>query len=158
MTAFTVGPGSAETIAEVWRERWSGETIYTPYGTFAPDAVTVLAARDADGRLLGALAYALPGGEGVVVSINAFLDGIGVGTGLLEAMIAEVLDTGATTVRASLTNDNVRAYAFFQKRGFRLVRIRAGAIAEVREKKPSIPLYAPNGLPIRDYVDVELVL
>jgi hypothetical protein len=56
------------------------------------------------------------------------------------------------------TNNNLRALAFYQKRGFRLVGLRPGAIDEERKLKPSMPTVDANGLPIRDEIHLELAL
>ena len=52
----------------------------------------------------------------------------------------------------------MRALAFYQKRGFRLVGLVPGAIDEERSLKPSIPLVDSAGLPIRDELYLELQL
>lgn len=155
MTAYRVEPGDAETVLDVWRQRWSGEVVYTPRGAYGARDVASFRAVAADGRLFGLVTFVIERGLCGLVTMNAILDGHGVGTKLLDAALAEARAHGAERVVATLTNDNLRAYAFFQKRGFRLVALRPDAIAEVRLKKPKIPLVAPNGIPIRDYLDVE---
>jgi acetolactate synthase regulatory subunit len=57
-------------------------------------------------------------------------------------------------VRLVTTNDNMRALRFYQRRGFRLVALNAGALDRSRELKPEIPATGMNGIPLRD----ELVL
>ena len=56
------------------------------------------------------------------------------------------------------TNNNLRALAFYQKRGFRLVGLQPGAIDDERKLKPSIPEVDSAGLPIRDELHLELSL
>ena len=56
------------------------------------------------------------------------------------------------------TNDNVRALGFYQRRGFRLVALRPGAVVISRALKPEIPFVASNGIPIRDELELELGL
>jgi hypothetical protein len=47
----------------------------------------------------------------------------------------------------------------YQRRGFRLVALRPGAVDRARaELKPSIGDLAANGIPIRDEFDLELEL
>ena len=38
------------------------------------------------------------------------------------------------------TNDNMEALTFYQKRGFSLVAVHVGSLAESRKLKPQIPL------------------
>lgn len=53
------------------------------------------------------------------------------------------------------TNDNLDALRFYQRRGFRLVALHAGAVDAARATlKPSIAEVGDHGIPIRD----ELVL
>jgi hypothetical protein len=56
------------------------------------------------------------------------------------------------------TNNNLRALAFYQKRGFRLVALIPGAVEQLRTLKPTIPLVDRTGLPIRDELHLELRL
>ena len=48
------------------------------------------------------------------------------------------------------TNDNLDALRFYQRRGFRLAEMRAGAIERYRGRKPSIPLLGEFAIPLRD--------
>ncbi len=56
------------------------------------------------------------------------------------------------------TNDNTPAIRFYQKRGFSLVAVHRNAIAESRKLKPEIPLAGVDGIPIRDEIELELLL
>ena len=58
-------------------------------------------------------------------------------------------------VQLLTTNNNLRALAFYQKRGFRLVGLVPGAIDEERKRKPSISEVDSAGLPIRDELHLE---
>lgn len=63
---------------------------------------------------------------------------------------------GCKRLFLSTTNDNLEALAFYQKRGFRLIRVCPNAVDEARRLKPSIPLVAGNGIAIRDELELEL--
>jgi len=56
------------------------------------------------------------------------------------------------------TNDNLHALGFYQKRGFELVGIHRGAVNESRKIKPGIPLIGMNNIPLRDEIELEIVL
>ena len=57
------------------------------------------------------------------------------------------------------TNDNVDALRFYQRRGFRLVGLRAGGVDQSRAAlKPEIPLAGSYGIPLRDELELELDL
>jgi hypothetical protein len=57
------------------------------------------------------------------------------------------------------TNDNVDALRFYQRRGFRLARVRPGAVDESRRVlKPEIPTVGAYGIPLRDELELEMGL
>jgi GNAT superfamily N-acetyltransferase len=92
-----------------------------------------------------------------LVAINAFEPRRGIGTALIEAIVAG-LDSDFQTLRLTTTNDNLDALRFYQRRGFRLHALRPGAVDETRRRKPSIPATGDYGLPIRDEMDLVLDL
>jgi len=107
---------------------------------------------------VGLVAYEVDGESCEVVTIDALREGVGVGTALLEAVEGAARAAGCRRVQLLTTNNNLRALAFYQKRGFRLVGLRPGAIDEARKLKPSIPEIDSAGLPIRDELHLELSL
>ena len=115
------------------------------------------AAFDGDG-CVGLVTYELDGGACEIVTIDALREGEGIGTALLEAVVDAAREAGCKRVQLLTTNNNVRALAFYQKRGFRLVALKAGEIDEQRKLKPSIPEVDSAGLPIRDELHLELSL
>lgn len=131
-------------------ERWSGTTIYV-HGE-AIDAMTLPAL--VAGEHEGVATYRLMEAEVELISLDAVEPGRGVGTALLAELIERLKPDGVRRLWATTTNDNLTALAFYQKRGFRLQRIRPGAIEEARRLKPGIPLVAENGIPIRDEIDL----
>ena len=65
-------------------------------------------------------------------------------------------DAGCTRLRVVTTNDNVDALRFYQRRGFRMARLRPGAVDRSRALlKPTIPETGDYGIPLSD--ELELV-
>ena len=57
------------------------------------------------------------------------------------------------------TNDNLDALRFYQRRGMCLVRLWVDATTEARRTlKPEIPLTGEYGIPLRDELELELIL
>lgn len=56
------------------------------------------------------------------------------------------------------TNDNLNALGFYQKRGFELVKINRNALAETRKLKPNLPLIGMRNIPLRDEIELEMIL
>jgi GNAT superfamily N-acetyltransferase len=78
-----------------------------------------------------------------------------VGTALLDAVKRIALEAGCRRVYLTTTNDNLRALRFYQRRGFRLVAVYAGAVDRARAHKPQIPAIGMHGIPIRDEIELE---
>jgi hypothetical protein len=118
----------------------------------------------ADGRLFDGLAlptlvagdragfavWTLRDGWAELVLIQALEPRSGVGTALLEALLERLAGAQVGELRLSTTNDNLDALRFYQRRGFRLLELRAGAIAAARRLKPTIPEVGEHGIAIRD--------
>jgi ribosomal protein S18 acetylase RimI-like enzyme len=135
-------------------QRWNGTIMYVHGEAIDVMALPALVA----GENKGLATYRIMDGEAELVSLDAVDPGQGVGTSLLTALIDRLARQGLRRLWATTSNDNLAALAFYQRRGFRLQRVRAGAIDETRRLKPGIPLIAENGIPIRDEIDLCLEL
>ncbi len=82
----------------------------------------------------------------------------GVGSALLSAVVATLRARGRRSLRVTTTNDNLDALRFYQRRGFRLVDLRPGALSAARRRKPSIPDRGKYGIPLTDELDLVLDL
>jgi GNAT superfamily N-acetyltransferase len=110
-----------------------------------------------DGTLAGVLTYVLRGGECEVLTLHAVHRHRGTGTSLLEAIETLARDAGCTRLWLITTNDNVDALRFYQRRGFRLAKLHAGAVDDSRARlKPEIPEIGDHGIPLRDELELEL--
>ena len=138
-------------------ERWGDAVVAGRGGLWRPAELPGFGAFDGN-DCVGLVTYELDGPACEIVTIDALREGAGIGTALLAAVVGAARAGGCERVRLLTTNNNVRALAFYQKRGFRLVALRANAIEEERKLKPSIPEIDASGLPIRDELDLELSL
>ena len=111
---------------------------------------------DDDGGLVGALTYLIDGATCEVLTLHVEHRWGGVGTALLAEVARIATDRGCTRYLVTTTNDNVDALRFYQRRGFRIVEVRTGAVDEARRTmKPAIPLVGDHGIPLRDEIDLE---
>ena len=131
-------------------QRWHGTIMYIHGEAIDAMALPALVA----GERKGLATYRIMGAEAELVSLDAVAPGQGVGTRLLAALTERLTLQGVRRLWVTTSNDNLAALAFYQKRGFRLSRVRAGAIDEARRLKPGIPLISENGIPIRDEIDL----
>jgi GNAT superfamily N-acetyltransferase len=110
-------------------------------------------------RWLGAAVYRVEGDECELVLLEAFEKVRGVGTALLAATAAIARRSSCRRLWLMTTNDNLDALRFYQRRGMRLVHVWPEATTEARQKlKPEIPLVGDYGIPLRDELELELVL
>jgi len=107
-----------------------------------------------DGEPVGLLTYHIQSDACHIVSLNVSRKRIGVGESLLNRLEAEALAHACKKLICTISNDNLNALRFLQKRDFHLVAIRADAIEERRRQNPTIQLKGEYGIPLRD----ELVL
>ncbi|MER7246164.1 GNAT family N-acetyltransferase [Kribbella sp. NPDC000426] len=144
-------------ISELLIQSW-GSHIAVAHGV-AYDATTLpaIVAEEGD-RIIGLLTYNLEDQELEVVTIDAPVPHLGVGTALLEAAAETAKAAGARRLWLITTNDNVDALRFYQRRGMRIVEIRPGAVDESRKLKPTIPLTGAYGIPLHDELVLELRL
>ena len=137
--------------------RWGAPHVVGRERSWNPVELPGFAAHE-DGRCIGLVTYELDGDACEIVTIDALVEGAGVGTLLLEAVERVARESGCSRVQLVTTNNNLRALAFYQKHGFRLVRLVPGAVEESRKLNPSIPQVDSAGLPIRDELHLELPL
>jgi GNAT superfamily N-acetyltransferase len=109
---------------------------------------------EVDGALIGILTFDPQPDECELVALIAANRGSGIGSALVAALTERVPDRPIWVVT---TNDNLDALRFYQRRGFRLRALRAGAVDEARRTiKPQIAEVGDHGIPLRD--ELELVL
>ena len=112
-----------------------------------------------DGRVVGVLTWIDHGDSLEVLTLHAEPRGEGTGTLLLDGVRRRAATTGRSRVWLITTNDNLDALRFYQRRGFRLARLHAGAVDRSRARlKASIPEIGDHGIPIRDELELELRL
>ena len=109
-----------------------------------------------DGRLVAVLAYAIRGPACEVMALYVDEPRRGVGTALLAEIATIAESAGCSRLWLVTTNDNLDALRFYQRRGFRLVELRPGAVDESRSRlKPTIPATGSHGVPLRDELELE---
>jgi ribosomal protein S18 acetylase RimI-like enzyme len=111
-----------------------------------------------EGERQGLLTYRLEGGECEVVTLDSLAEGIGVGTRLLEAARGAAENAGCRRLWLVTTNDNLQALGFYQRRGYRLAALHRDALEVSRRLKPEISEIGHAGIPLRDEIELEIVL
>jgi len=107
---------------------------------------------------VGLITYKILGKELEITSVNSLKENKGIGSAMLDAIITLARKQKIKRVWLLTTNDNIDALKFYQKRNFTLKNIYPEAVKLSRELKPSIPLIGNYGIPIRDEIELEIIL
>ena len=138
-------------------ENWGSARIVTRGKMHQADALPGLVAIIGK-EPVGLLTYALGNGECEIVSLNALVEGRGVGSKLVREVISIARSEGCSRVWLITTNDNTQALRFYQRLGMVIAAVYTNAIAESRKLKPEIPEVGMDGIPIRDEIELEMAL
>jgi RimJ/RimL family protein N-acetyltransferase len=142
-------------IRTLLRERWQSPEVVTRGILHQADRLLGFLAIESD-QPVGLVTYNLKNEDCEIVSLDSLESGKGIGTSLINAVVALASSKGCHRVWLITTNDNTAAICFYQKIGFVLVTIHRDAIRESRKLKPGIPERGNDGIPIRDEIELEI--
>jgi ribosomal protein S18 acetylase RimI-like enzyme len=149
---FTVREAHAadrRAIEEICDRAW-GETDIDVFGrTFDVLECDNLVAVDGD-ELLGLISCAVHGGELAVVvySVYPHYQGRGVGSALLEAAAGLAASRSLTSMKATVSNDDLPLLYFYQRHAFSIIGVATGLLAD----KLGYAGVGFAGIPIRDEI------
>jgi ribosomal protein S18 acetylase RimI-like enzyme len=141
-------------MRRILRERWPHELLVGRGRAHQASELSALVAVEEHERV-GLLTYVVEGEVAELVTLDALRPGLGVGAMLIDRLAELAPRAGARRLVAMVTNDNVRGLRYYQRLGFRMNELRAGAMDELRVLRPWIPQTGQEGIPVRD--EIELV-
>jgi GNAT superfamily N-acetyltransferase len=147
----------SEIIGQWWRTHWFGPFIMIRGRVFEPEKVKAFAAHNERRDCVGLITWRDDAEDAEIVTLDSAYERIGIGGALLAATIEAARREGRKRLRVVTSNDNMAALAFYQKRGFQICELYRNSIAPVRKLKPAIPL-TRNGIPVRDEIELEIML
>ena len=109
-------------------------------------------------KRIGLITYNLTEKECEIVSLNSFQENSGIGSLLIEEVRKAADKRNCSRIWLITTNDNTKALRYYQKRGFHLVNLYPDSIKLSRKLKPGIPLNGIDNIPIRDEIEMEILL
>jgi len=109
-------------------------------------------------KIIGLITFIIEKEECEICSLNSFIENKGIGTNLINKVKEYAKQKNCTRLKLITTNDNIRGLEFYQRRGFMFSNIYKNAIENSRKIKPQIPIFADNGLPIRDEIELEMII
>jgi len=150
-------PADREWVARRIAESWGAESVIAHGQIFRPAELPGFAA-EAEGQVVGLLTYHIEGRTCEIVTLDSWREGRGVGNELIEAVRQAAGREKCRRLSVVTTNDNTPALRFYQKRGFVIAAVHINAIEKSRRLKPEIPLTGMDGIPIRDEIELEMML
>ena len=139
------------------RSEWTTEIVVIHGDAYRPSELPGFVA-EFEGERVGLLTYCLLDKYCEIITLSSKKRRIGVGTALLDRFEALARSKEYERLRVTTTNDNLDALTFYQKRGFRIIKVYHNAVKYSRSIKPDIPQIGPNGIPIMDEIELEKIL
>jgi GNAT superfamily N-acetyltransferase len=145
-----------------WRVRllsqhFSSPTVVAHGRLYLAASLPGLVCVDDRGDRIGVLSYEIAARQLEIISINAAPRGQGAGTALLSAAVGLARAERCRRAWLVTTNDNLDALRFYQRRGWRLVRVHRGAVDAGRPLKPTLPVVGEYGIEMHDELELEIL-
>jgi ribosomal protein S18 acetylase RimI-like enzyme len=150
-------PADRPWVTEVLVGRWGASVIVSRGRSHEASRLAALVA-EVDGERLGLATYRIEGDEMELVTLDALVQGRGVGSALLHATRQRGVSAGCRRLWLVTTNDNLDALRFYQRRGMRVAAVHRGAADAARKTKPAIPEVGRYSIAVHDEIELELLL
>jgi len=141
-------------LIEFWIKHWGGAEMVVHGNVFRPEQLNGFAAEDWS----GVVTYIIQNDSCEIISLNSLKENRGVGTALIDEVRKEARRQNCRRLFLVTTNDNLHALGFYQRYGFELACLRRGALDQARKVKPGIPVVGMNDIPLRDEIELEILL
>ena len=144
-------------LRRFWADHWGSDDVVIHGEVLYTDQLDGFVVEER-GDWTGLITFICREGEMEVTSLDSLREGQGLGTRLIDLVVEEARNRKCRRLLLITTNDNLHAIGFYQKRGFQMAAIHRGAVNEARKLKPNIPLIGAHGIPMRDEIELEMVL
>jgi GNAT superfamily N-acetyltransferase len=143
--------------ASVLTDSWGSPVIVARGRVYQADELPGFIAVQ-KGEPVGLITYSLNDKECEITTMNSLVEGKGIGSALVEAVKSIAVASKCRRLYLITTNDNTKALRWWQKRGFTFKAIYPGAAEKWHLLKLEIPLTGNDGIPIRDEIELEIIL
>ena len=151
------GPDDDGWVPDVLKKYWYSTRIISKGRVHDADQLPGFIARQDDVRV-GLVLYEIVGNDCEIVSLNSFTELLSVGSLLVDAVKSAATEAQCKRIWLITTNDNTHALKFYQRKGFVLSAFYLNAIEQTRKLKPEIPITGHDNIPIRDEIELEMLL
>ncbi|KHD85508.1 GNAT family N-acetyltransferase [Heyndrickxia ginsengihumi] len=141
-------------ISAFFEKHWGSPEMVISSGIYHCNELDGFVYLNENQDIIGLITYVIRNNECEIISLDSIVEGNGIGSKLLQQVENIAKYNGCRLIKLITTNDNLHALKFYQKRGYRLIKVLQHAVDRARKLKPSIPLIGNDGIPLRD----ELVL
>lgn len=146
-----------QVLIDLFIDNWGDDEMVVSSGTYQLSDLPGFVAFD-EAEIIGVITYIIRNDQIEIISLDSFKENIGIGSQLLKKLEEISEEKDITKITVITTNDNLNALKFYQKRGYSIKKVIPNAVEKARNQKPSIPLLAENGIPIRDEIVLEKYL
>lgn len=161
MDSFSIRPAAKEDrnwVAKFLDDHWGSTRIVSRGQVYLAHLLPGFIA-EKDEEQIGLITFRIEDASCELMTLNSKLPNQGVATALLDAVKTTLLEDGTVKrLWVITTNDNMHALRFYQKRGFALAALYPRALDASRKLKPEIPLFGIDGIPLRDEIELEMLL
>ena len=157
MNTRRIMPEDLPRLRQFWVEHWGADFMVVHGRIFRPEQLNGFVVEEHD-EWISLVTFIILDNECEITSLDSLREGKGLGTILVNQVVDEARANNCRRVFLITTNDNLNALGFYQKRGFELSKLYRGAINASRRIKPNIPLVGENNIPLRDEIELEMVL
>ena len=147
-----------EWIKDIYIQTWGGDICVSRGKVRKVDNFTGGFVAKILGQNTGLITYTTTGLEIEITGLVSLKEKIGIGSALVKGVVELAEKQKVEKVCLVTTNDNLNGIGFWQKKGFKLVKVYPNAMEYVRKLKPSVPLIGENDIPLRDELELEMIL
>ncbi len=148
MPDITIQPlntADREWVSQFMLEHWGCNKVVSRGVVYYPQDLPGFVALH-ESEKVGLVTYNITGASCEIVTIDS------------KAVRYIAINSGCKRLWLITTNDNMNALRFYQKRGFVLVAVHRNALEVSRRLKPEISLIGNDGIPLRDEIELEMIL
>jgi GNAT superfamily N-acetyltransferase len=148
---------SKKMVIDLLRNRWGSVEVVSRGVLHDASQLPGFAAIQ-DDNLIGLITYNIQSNSCEIVTLDSVSQGIGVGSALIESVLLKAREQKCVRLWVITTNDNLHALSFYKKQGFHIIAIHRNSIECSRKLKPYIPKIGMFGIPIRDEIELEMLI
>ncbi len=153
-----IKPEDNEWIKQVFIQNWGGDFVVSKGKIYKVEEFDGGFIAEQHINKLGLITYKIFHDEVEITGLVSNDEKKGIGIALVNSVLELARQKRMKRVSLVTTNDNLNALGFWQRRGFKLVNIYPNAMEATRKLKPALPLIGENNIPLRDELELEMML